>query len=61
MNMLSSVSYFLHGLEIKVAEFVDVLGLIAEDFSSEIVQDVREALGNWILLKVLARHFLMKT
>ena len=48
--------YLFHGFEIEEAEFEDVIGLVTEDFSCEIVENIWETLGNWEFLDVLARH-----
>ena len=57
-HLLFSGTYLLHGFEVQVAELVDVLGLVAEDLPSEVVEDVGETLRHWVLLDVFACHII---
>jgi hypothetical protein len=51
-----TINYLFHGFEVKVTEFVDVLGLITKDLSREVVENVGETLRDRVLLDVLACH-----
>ena len=51
------VTYFVHGLEVQVAELNDIFGLISEHFTRKVMQDVMEVLWNRVLLQILACHF----
>ena len=56
-DLMLFLSYLFECLEIEITELVDVLGLITEDLSREVMQDIWETLRHWVLLDVFACHF----
>ena len=50
-------AYLFKSLEILETIIVDVLWLIPENFSSEVVEDVWEVVWDGILLEIFASHF----
>jgi len=55
---VSDNAYLFESLEVEETELVDILWLISEDLSSEIVENIWEALGHWVLLDVFACHII---
>ena len=52
------IAYLFERLEVEVTELVNVLWLISKYLSGEIVEDIWETLGHWVLLDVFACHII---
>ena len=52
-------TYGVECFEVLGAVLVDVLWLVAEDLAGEVVQQVGEVLGDWVLLDEFAYHLFL--